>query len=181
MLGFVKYIIPYKYTDITHAGIRAKYRLSATVTNNTLKGVDKIFRQEKIISSDGYIALFKEDHYRSRGNRVLEHIVVAENKLGRNLEANENVHHINFTKADNTPDNLVVLDTSTHGKAHSSIMAATTELINLGVITFSTKTNKYSTSKKWLNWYESEGQHRSTTKIPIFYLKTKNRNQCHYS
>jgi hypothetical protein len=51
---------------------------------------------------DGYVRLtLPED-----GRRVLEHVYVKEQELGRRLAPGENVHHKNGIKHDNDPDNL---------------------------------------------------------------------------
>lgn len=47
-----------------------------------------------------------------------EHRVVAEEKLGRLLRADEVVHHIDCNKRNNHPDNLMVLTQSEHAKLH---------------------------------------------------------------
>jgi len=66
-------------------------------------------------NSGGYILVWEPEHPRSyRNGWVLEHRLVMERLLGRLLETNEHVHHINGKKWDNRPENLAVLGHSEH-------------------------------------------------------------------
>lgn len=57
----------------------------------------------------GYVMIRRPDHPRARQNGyVLEHILVAEEKLGRALLPDEEIHHKNEIRSDNRPDNLEV-------------------------------------------------------------------------
>jgi hypothetical protein len=71
------------------------------------------------INYNGYIEVFNPDHPRARGNGyVFEHIIVAEEKLGRPLRPNETVHHIDHDKQNNIPENLQVETRSEHTKKY---------------------------------------------------------------
>ena len=49
------------------------------------------------------------------------HRVIAENKIGRELLPNEDVHHIDENKNNNDPNNLRVLTKSEHSKIHKKV------------------------------------------------------------
>lgn len=63
----------------------------------------------RTVASNGYVLVKMPEHPRadSRGY-VYEHIIVAEQKLGRPLAPGEEVHHDNECKTDNRPENLIV-------------------------------------------------------------------------
>ncbi len=65
------------------------------------------------IDQNGYWFIKQPD-----GSYKQKHIMVAEKMLGRTLEKDEVVHHINKNKKDNRPDNLVVLSRKEHIQIH---------------------------------------------------------------
>ncbi len=68
------------------------------------------------------------DHMRNEYGYILvkvengldfEHILVAQKKIGRRLNPNESVHHLNHLRADNRPQNLaVMLNDDDHSYIH---------------------------------------------------------------
>jgi hypothetical protein len=67
---------------------------------------------------------------------VAEHVLVAEQTLGRHLERDERVHHVNLRKRDNRPENLVVTNQSEHSRWHATITALVPSLIDAGIVVF---------------------------------------------
>lgn len=76
---------------------------------------------EKIVSKGDYLYAIVRNHpNRTKNNYVLVHRVLMENHLGRLLNANEVVHHINGNKKDNRIENLELLTASSHTRLHKS-------------------------------------------------------------
>jgi hypothetical protein len=74
----------------------------------------------KVMHSSGYVLVWMPSHPRSSRGRVLEHIVVMEEKIGRMLKTGERVHHIDHDRKNNHPDNLYLFSSnSEHSRHHA--------------------------------------------------------------
>lgn len=69
--------------------------------------------------SDGYVGIYFPDHPRSSSDGyIMEHILVMEALIGRHLDENECVHHINGKRDDNRATNLKLMTVSEHMSHH---------------------------------------------------------------
>ena len=79
--------------------------------NRLRKGIKK--------HSEGYILIYCPEHpFADKVGYVLEHRLVMEKALGRMLNKDEYVHHINGNKTDNDIKNLLLTNRSEHAKIH---------------------------------------------------------------
>ena len=79
-----------------------------------------MWKIEKIVSKGDYNYAIVRDHpFRTKNDYVLEHRIVMENHLGRILNPNEVVHHINNDKKDNKIENLELMIANDHVAMHS--------------------------------------------------------------
>lgn len=70
----------------------------------------------------GYKYIQCPDHPNStKKGYVAEHRLIAENMIGRYLNQDEDIHHLNFNKLDNRPENIVILTKSEHSKLHAKL------------------------------------------------------------
>ena len=72
----------------------------------------------RFIDGKGYVHVLNPSHPRAHNGYVLEHVIVAEKKLGRQFRHDEVTHHINGVKTDNRPENLMVTSSTDHTHIH---------------------------------------------------------------
>lgn len=72
------------------------------------------------VTGNGYVREYCPDHPGADPDGyVLQHRVVAERMLGRYLQKEEHVHHIDRNKKNNHPSNLQVLSSLEHVRLHA--------------------------------------------------------------
>ena len=94
--------------------------------------------------NDGYRFIKKPYHPRAIGKYVLEHILIAEEILGRPLREEEIIHHINGDKSDNKKENLFVCkNQSEHMKLEGQLKRIAFNLVKKDIIKFNKEKGEY--------------------------------------
>jgi hypothetical protein len=83
-----------------------------------------MYKDKKRINKNGYVVVEENNHHKTFDtgtgiNGVYEHVLVAEDMLGRRLKEGEAVHHLDLNRSNNSPDNLLVMYNPSHGKLHA--------------------------------------------------------------
>lgn len=91
----------------------------------------------KLGRSENYQPRLKRNKqgYIYRGNQR-EHTLVMEKSLGRKLQKEEIIHHINGDKGDNRVENLMVCNRAEHNRIHGQLEGLSFRLFQDGLISF---------------------------------------------
>ena len=105
----------------------------------------KDFIGKKVRQKSGYYEIYtrKTHPYRPNDNWVREHIIVMENFLGRRLEKNEVVHHIDGDKTNNNINNLDLCTINEHNNCHAKAELIVFELFKKGFVEYDKVNKKY--------------------------------------
>jgi hypothetical protein len=82
------------------------------------------WRGGKTLMRDGRILVYAPDHPNANaigGKYILEYRLIAEQKVGRLLNDNEIVHHINGDVTDNRLENIELMTQAEHARLHGLI------------------------------------------------------------
>ena len=115
----------------------------------------------------GYVMIRKPDHHRARQNGyVLEHILVMEKVLNRELKKGEEIHHRNGDRTDNRPENLELFSNhKDHFELHLPLVAKYPNC----------KCGRKHTSKgmcsRCLAYFRRTGRHRTLEDIDLRKMK----------
>jgi hypothetical protein len=91
-----------------------------------------------------YVKTPEDSFSKPKKGYIAEHRYVMEQKLGRKLERNEFVYHINGRKDDNRPDNLIVCEGLKElREVRNSVVDLVSEMWQAGVLGFDPETKKY--------------------------------------
>lgn len=98
-----------------HLGKKASVETKEKMSKSKFKGGVGHKKNRK----DGYVAIYIPEHPRaSKDGYVLEHVLMMEMKIGRHLQENEVVHHINKIRDDNRLENLKLMTKYEHMSFH---------------------------------------------------------------
>lgn len=113
----VSHVIIKKY--LNKFGIPTRSKKEANTLQHGGTG-NRNWRGGKITHNEGYKMIYMPSHpHHAYANYVYEHRLVMEQHIGRLLNSDEHIHHINGIRDDNRIENLQTLTNSEHRHLHN--------------------------------------------------------------
>lgn len=104
---------------------------------------------QKYSFGNGYYYILAPEHPNAnKSGYVAEHIFIITQEIGRALEDDEIVHHINLNKHDNRLENLALTNRKKHGKWHYMLEEIAIEFMKLGLVGFDPENGYYIIEKQ---------------------------------
>lgn len=88
------------------------------------------------IDPQGYRLVYSPGRTRKVHPYSYEHVLIAEEMIGRRLTKGEHVHHIDGDKLNNAPENLLVVSDQKHKLLHGQLERVAYDLFRRGLIVF---------------------------------------------
>jgi len=122
------------YSKASELGIRRSKEMQRKNVGKTLRcKIGPPRNCGKYISSKGYVYVLATSYSRrSKRRYIREHILVMESSIGRYLEKDEVVHHINGIKDDNRIENLQLMTHSEHSAYHMTLNNPNYKHVDIG-------------------------------------------------
>lgn len=106
----------------------------------------------RYIDKFGYVVVWVESHPKAYKHTIREHILVMEKHIGRYLNDDEEVHHINGNKQDNRIENLKLVTKIEHSIIHQRLRYPKEVMDARRCVLCSKQT--YTESKGHRGWYK---------------------------
>lgn len=118
----------------------------------------KYKNRRKFTDNRGYLQIEYPEHPRARYSKgeayiktVPEHVLVAEDNIGRQLRRYEVVHHLDQDKENNSPNNLLILSSNEHSRIHKWLEGLVISYNELGLLRREKKSNRCKNCTKPTN------------------------------
>jgi hypothetical protein len=105
-------VIPSHVSNHTFCGIVCKGEWQKT---NLIGDKNPHWGNGSFVRPDGYRAIRVKDRYK------MEHVLIVEREIGRELKEGEVVHHQNHNKLDNRIENLQLMNIGDHSRHHNKL------------------------------------------------------------
>ena len=107
-----------KIMSESHKGYVMPEQQRKKISDVNRKRKNHNFKGGRVITLNGYVDVLIDGERKTSHVYRLEHRLVMEKKIGRELKSNEHVHHKNGIKTDNRIENLELLTDVEHKKLH---------------------------------------------------------------